>query len=112
MLIIVVQRRLVMPRLCILYMEDGIVCKACNSSRETAKQSVIKAKNILKMGRMYQWGGGVVTQATQIGTGFNSRNVMIPFLRMPFVYYIHYEQCTYFYVRKATYSVHSSTYSA
>ncbi len=41
MLIIVVHRRVVMPRLRILYMADGIVCEACNSNRETAKQSVI-----------------------------------------------------------------------
>ncbi len=41
MLIIVVHRRLVMPRLRVLYMADGIICEAYNSNRETVKQSVI-----------------------------------------------------------------------
>jgi hypothetical protein len=94
MLIIVVHRRVVMPRLRVLYMADVIVYEACNSNRETAKQFVIKAKNIPKMGHMYKCGGGVVTRATLIGTGFNFRNVMIPFLHMPFVHYVHYVQCT------------------
>ncbi len=41
MLIVVVHRRVVMPRLCVLYMADVIVYEACNSNREIAKQSVI-----------------------------------------------------------------------
>ncbi len=41
MLIIVVHRCVVMPRLRILYMADVIVYDACKSNRETAKQSVI-----------------------------------------------------------------------
>ncbi len=43
MLITVVHRRVVIPRQRVLYMADGIVCEACNSNRETARQSFIKA---------------------------------------------------------------------
>ncbi len=63
------------------------------------------------MGRMYQCGGGEVTRATLIGTGLNFRNVMIPFLRMPFVHYVHYVRTVYIVLHTARNMWYPSTHA-